>query len=241
MEFAYLDESGDLGSKGSNYLVLTLMCTGRKKELIKIIRDTKKDLLSKNKCSKWLNRNAGEIKYYNFPDKNILERALRKLSKIKIVIYYLAIEKNGDPIPMQYKVSILGNLFRHIHEKCGDNKPQKIIADLNFFNDKKVNRFLLMDYKIYGINESRKTGSKPKKGEISFAHLKEEDYQSIKDDKTKMVVSIEHHNSRLNEELQALDLISGCIFSKVEKGDGSLLKILESDNLKVEGAMFLKK
>ncbi|NOQ55310.1 MAG: hypothetical protein GQ477_00730 [Nanohaloarchaea archaeon] len=51
MEFAFLDESEDLG-KSSKYLVLTLICTRKSKEITKIIRKTKKKLLDNNKSAK---------------------------------------------------------------------------------------------------------------------------------------------------------------------------------------------
>ncbi|NOQ38290.1 hypothetical protein GQ472_05355 [archaeon] len=51
MEFAFLDESGDLG-KNSKYLVLTLVCTRKTKEITKIVRKTKQKLLQKNNHNK---------------------------------------------------------------------------------------------------------------------------------------------------------------------------------------------
>ncbi len=56
MEFAFLDESGDLGARGSNYLILTLVYTKRKKDLVRFIVDVKKRLLDSKKGRKWLKR-----------------------------------------------------------------------------------------------------------------------------------------------------------------------------------------
>ncbi|MCG2717338.1 MAG: hypothetical protein L6408_00685, partial [Nanoarchaeota archaeon] len=84
MEFAYLDESGDSGANGSNKIVMCLVCTKEKKKLNKIIRKTKQRLLEKNKTTKWLNRLGGEIKFYSFPDKGLLVKTLKEISKVDI-------------------------------------------------------------------------------------------------------------------------------------------------------------
>ena len=238
MEFAYLDESGDSGKNGSKHLVLTLLCTSKKKKLIKIIRETKKELLSKNKCSRWLNRNAGEIKFYSFPDKQILKRALKKLSKIKAHVYFMAIQKNNLPIPKHAKSTILGHLFNHIKEENSNIKPQKIIADLDFFNNKKVNRFILMNFERTKLekNETVKTSAK-----IEFAHLSDEEYANIKENQSKTIIEIEHHNSRLMEELQALDLICGSIFCHIERNNTYFMENLKSDNFKISGSKIIEK
>lgn len=66
MEFAFLDESGDIGGMGSKYLVSTLVVTRNRKDMVEIIVDMKKKLLDSKKGRKWLNRNGGEIKFHNF-------------------------------------------------------------------------------------------------------------------------------------------------------------------------------
>ncbi|MEA3229541.1 MAG: DUF3800 domain-containing protein, partial [archaeon] len=137
MEFAFLDESGDLG-KNSKYLVLTLVCTRKIKEITKIVRKTKQKLLEKNKCAKWLNQHGGEIKFYGFPDKNILKKLLNDLSETKMHVYFLCIKKGGV-INQNIKYTILGELFQHSIENSDKIFPEKIIADLNFFNKHKKN------------------------------------------------------------------------------------------------------
>src|SRR3989338_5645528 len=110
MEFAYLDESGDPGPAGSKTLVLTLMCTARKKEVAHIIREAKQRLLDHNKTARWLNR-KGEIKFYSFPDKDLLKRTLKKLAGIKIKVYFMVFKKDGIQVSNEIKTKILGHLF----------------------------------------------------------------------------------------------------------------------------------
>ena len=108
MEFAYLDESGDLGSQGSKHLILTLMCTRKKKEISKIIREAKKRLLDHNKTARWLSR-RGEIKFYSFPDKDLLKRTLKKLADVEMNIYFVIFEKDGTTINVDVKQTILAH------------------------------------------------------------------------------------------------------------------------------------
>lgn len=82
MEFAFLDESGDPGAKGTNHLVLCLVCTRRKKDLVNVVVNAKKRMLDKNKTRKWLNSHGGERKFHTFPDHNVLRTMLRHLSNI---------------------------------------------------------------------------------------------------------------------------------------------------------------
>ena len=110
MKFAFLDESGDRGGKGSKYLVLCLICTPDKKKIVKIIRETKKRLLEKNKTAKWLNR-TGEIKFYKFPDDALLRRTLKKLSKVDIHIHALAFEKKRKDMAVRDKEIIVTQLI----------------------------------------------------------------------------------------------------------------------------------
>jgi hypothetical protein len=242
MEFAFLDESGDLGARGSKHLVLTLLITSRKKELIKIVRETKRELLRKNKCSRWLNRHAGEIKYYGFPDKDILKRALRKISEIKSMAFFIALEKNGCSFPQHAKTHILASLFRHIQLTGNTKIPQKIIADLNFFNKKKINRFLFTSHEPHSNkNEKIQKEDSCCREKISFTELNDEDYKKMKNKKEEFIIEIEHRNSRICEELQALDFICGGIFAYIERNESNYINILRSGKLKIEGLIVPKK
>lgn len=235
MESAYLDESGDLGSKGSRNLVLTLMCTRKKKEISKIIRDAKKRLLNHNKSARWLNR-LGEIKFYSFPDKDLLKRTIKKLADVELAIYYMVSEKDGIKIGNDVKQTILAQLFDHII-KQPNKQIGKITADLNFFNREKVNRFALRNYAVKPITLKNDKGVEidTESREITFSKLSDEEYMKLRGDPTNTVIEIEHSNSRLSEELQALDLISGSIFAFFENKNREYLTLLETGKAKITG------
>ena len=242
MEFAYLDESGDLGSKGSKHLVLTLMCTRKKKEVSKIIRDAKKRLLDHNKSAKWFNR-KGEIKFYSFPDDVLLKRTLKKLSNIDINVYFMVFPKNGVKVDDSIKRIILAHLFHHIMGVSNKKIIEKVIADLSFFNKKKLNRFILRNYSIKPVELINKDGEQVKveEGKITFSGLTDEEYEKVKKDLSNIIIEIEHRNSRLREELQAVDLISGCIFAHCENKNSEYIDILKTGKLKIQGNIFNKK
>src|SRR3989344_6828850 len=151
MEFAFLDESGDPGKDGSNHLVLTLMCTSDKKEISSIIKEAKSRLRESNKGLKFLDKTNGELKFHSFPDKVLLKRVLKKLSKLKITIYSITIVKNKQKIESTTKQIILHRLFNHISNPSNKQMSIKIIADDNFFNKQETNRFLLETFKSIPI------------------------------------------------------------------------------------------
>ena len=238
MEFAFLDESGDLG-KDSKYLVLTLVCTRKNKEITKIIRKTKQKLLQKNKSAKWLNQHGGEIKFYGFPDKNLLKKLLLDLSKIDMHIYFLCFEKKGMKVNQNIKTTILHQLFIHSFEKSNKIFPEKIIADLNFFNKNKKNYFILQKYEKKVISEQKDEKNKGKKRlEITFSSIDENEYLNMKGRKDITLFLIEQKNSRQSEMLQAVDVISGSIFYKFEKDKDEYFKLLNSEKMKISGFIF---
>src|SRR3989338_8385615 len=126
MEFAYFDESGDSGAKGSKNLVMVVLCTRKKDEIDKIIRKAKQRLLDKSKTSKWLNKKGGEIKWNGFPDKVLLVKTLKELSQLEMSIYYIAIKKDDKGLTYQDKNTAVGSLFYHI--KTEKTKKQKSIV-----------------------------------------------------------------------------------------------------------------
>jgi len=229
MEFAYLDESGDPGAKGSKKIVMCLVCTRKRKNLNKIIRKTKKRLLDKNKTANWLNRMGGEIKFYSFPDENLLIKTLKDISKVDFKIYYVCFNKNGKSFNTKLKESIMGDLFWHIFEKCSKEKPQNVISDLDFFG-KKPSYFSLIKYEKKKIENLDKKGIKRDgwSDEVTFKEISKEDYEKNKQNKDSFLIKIEPRNSRLNEELQAVDLICGSIFQSVENKNPKYYDIIKS-------------
>jgi len=228
MDFAFLDESGDNGKNGSKYLVLTLLCTHKKKQLVKIIREAKRRLLKNNKCSKWLNQKGGEIKFYGFPDKTLLKKVLHDLSLLEGNIYFITLDKKNKAVNPDFKPVIVGNLFSHI--LGNDTGIEKIVADLNFFNTNKENYFKLIKFST----TSTDSGREKSESNLSFSKIdKNQYYKSLKNNEN--VIKIEHQNSRLSEELQALDLLCGAIAIKFERDCSEYFEIISKNKLNVLG------
>lgn len=243
MEFAYLDESGDLGSD-SGHLILVLMCTRKVKRITKLVRNVKQTILKKNKHAKWLNQHGGEIKFYGFPDKKLLERFLKELSNIDMHIYYLCFVKEGA-IKEDVKPTILGYLFTHIFNNSNSIPPKKVVADLNFFSNRnKVNYFSLEKYETSKVIEDNGDGSKKEHSNVpvSFRVIDEKEYSKMKDcDETRFPLIIEHKNSRQSELLQATDIISGALFRKFENKDSYYINFVSGGKAKLSGQVLRKK
>lgn len=238
MEFAFLDESGDPGAKGTNHLVLCLVCTRKKKDLVKIIVNAKKRMLDKNKTRRWLNSRRGEIKFHKFPDENILRTLLRHLSKVEMWVYYVSLDKQGKTVDKEHKKLILTQLLKHTVKQADNKFPSKIIADMSFFNNKKVNRFIQIDFLE---KDEKQENFDPIN--YYFEEIPEEEYQIIKNDTSFKFISIEHLNSRASEELQAVDLIVGSIFQKLEHNNSEYFEILfhKKSKIKIDGTELLRK
>jgi hypothetical protein len=209
MYFSYLDESGDLGESGSKFLILTLICIKSQKKFSKIISKYRTKILKTKKGQSYIKKTGGELKFAYFPDENLLENLLSEFMQHEIDIYYKKIKKNNETISIYEKETILVNLYHHIC-KSNNKIPNKIIADLSYFNKNKKNC-----YSIEPINDN--------KNRIILSCISEE--EAKKTDKCSFC--IEHDNSRQNELLQVVDLISGSIFCKYERDNKKYYEIIK--------------
>lgn len=218
----YLDESGDNGKNGSKFLVLTYVCTNENKKIAKIIKDTCKQLKRTKKGKKWLQKTGGELKFYGFPDKGLLVKTLAKLSNLDLTIKFISIKKNGKDIKPEEKLEIVIDLlgFKIIEN---EDLPYKIVADKDYFYDKKIAYFIVNKYEeTESVNGN---GEKVKELALSFAFV--DRYNLNKYNKeNECLISINQENSRKNVNLQACDLVCGAIARSVEKGDGEYMEIL---------------
>jgi len=229
----YLDESGENGKNGSKYLVLTYLCTKENKKISKILKKAKEQLRRTKKGYRWLHKRGGELKFYGFPDDSVLRKVLGELSKLDLNVKYIVIKKNGLNFNPSEKANILPELVVS-SIKNNQDIPHKIVADRDYFDDKKIAYFLLRNYEEKIINGEEK--SKIKKVAMKWdMHLIEKyDLKDFEDND--LVVSINHENSRQNLGLQAVDLICGAIACNFEKEDSDYLNLLKS-NLKIEGKL----
>jgi hypothetical protein len=222
----YLDESGDSGESGSKSLVLTYICTDEGKKLSKILKKAKEQLRMTKKGERWLNRLGGEIKFSGFPDERIRLKLLEDLSKIELNIRFIAIKKEGKNISESEKEKILSDLLNDsfVHHKC---LPSKIIADKDYFKNKKISSLVVKNYEeiVYDEGKSKK---------MSYESYLAEDGQDLSS--CDLVIPIKHENSKLKVELQVVDLISGAIFQEIENEDKTYTEILRK-NIKLQGTI----
>lgn len=225
----YLDESGDSGKKGSKSLVLTYMCTDDNKKIAKIIKKAREGLKRTKRGLRWLNKH-GEIKFSGFPDEHLRQKTIESLSKLDIQIKFIAIEKKNNVIHPTEKIDILKELIV-ANVRDGESIPHKIIADKDYFYNKKIAYFIIRDFK------EREYKSKDGKTRTKFAYKLELIEKDIfkEDDNYDIIVKIKHENSRQNTELQALDLISGSIFQEIENKDKTYTNILKKHNKNIKG------
>jgi len=212
----YLDESGDSGETGSNCLVLTYICTDNGKKIFKIFKKAKEQLRRIKKGERWLNRLGGEIKFAGFPEERIRLKLLENLSKLDLNIRFIAIKKEGKKISESEKEKILFDLLAESfvnHQYL----PSKIIADKDYFKNKKISSLVVKNYEEIPYNEE-------KSKKMSYEVYLTEEGQDLSD--CNLIIPIKHENSKLKVELQAVDLISGAIFQEVENDDKTYTNIL---------------
>ena len=220
----YLDESGDDGKKGSKWFIMAYICTKDGKKIFKILKKVKEQLRRTKKGERWLNRSGGEIKFSGFPDERLRLKLLEELSKIGFETRFIAIQKNGNNIPESEKSQILLSLLEEnfVKHQC---MPSKIIADKDYFRNKKICYLIVKNYeeKVYGENKGSKA---------SYEVFLLENAEEKKD--CDLTIKIRHENSKNHPELQVVDLISGALFQEFENNDKSYTDILRK-NLKIKG------
>lgn len=210
----YIDESGDCGKEGSKCLVLTYICLDEKKKVSKIMRKAKEVLMRTKKGKIWFNRHGGEIKFNSFPDQHVLLKTLEELSKLKFDIMFRAFKKDEKKIHSKEKDRLLHDL---LIESLVNKKPlpKKIIADKDYFKNKKIACLAVRDYTEKAYPDSKETHQS-----YRFDLIEEEEYNKDKAN-LDLCIMIKHENSKNSVELQVADLISGAIFQELEHGNNT--------------------
>lgn len=163
MNYVYIDESGDLGKMGSNYLVLSALIVNNPKELDRIIKN-----MRRNKFKKEL-KGSSEIKA-NKSSGTLIIYMLEKLNLVKNSrVLYVVLEKKK--LFSEYLSKDKNKLYNYVAGK---------LAKQISFNDSAVEvridrrygkQFLQQDFNEYFIKCLRES-SNPIKVEIehSFSH-----------------------------------------------------------------------
>ena len=177
---------------------------------------------------RWWNK-KNEIKFYGFPNEHLRKKILEKLSRLDIEIKFIARYKKREKINPKEKVDILKELIKDsiFEGKC---VPHKIIADKDYFDNKKIAYLIIKNHKekFYGGEEQPKL----KRASDFFQLIEKSKFE--KENNYEVVIKIEHKNSRQNPELQAIDLISGAIFQEMENKDKTYTNIIKKHN-KIQG------
>lgn len=226
----YLDESGDLGKDGSKCLVLTYLNLDEGKKVNKILRKTKELLRKTKKGERWLNRTGGELKFYGFPDQRILVKTIEELAKLQFPIQFIAVYKDGISINPEVKVQILYDLLGQVFNL--EELPHKIVADKDYFNNKKVAYLVVQDYE-----ETPYEGNV--RGYSCKFYVAEEEVIKGKDN-INMLIPIKHENSKNSLGLQVADLVSGAIFQEMENGKKEYTDIMRK-HIKINGRVIRRK
>ncbi|PIV45051.1 MAG: hypothetical protein COS25_01880 [Candidatus Nealsonbacteria bacterium CG02_land_8_20_14_3_00_37_10] len=109
LKYIYIDESGDLGIKGSKYLILAALLIDEPAELDRIIKN-----MRRNKFKKEL-KNAQEIKA-NKSSKEIIEFMIRNLNHVKgAKLFYVILEKGK--IKSNYLMENKNRLYNYVAGK----------------------------------------------------------------------------------------------------------------------------
>src|SRR3989344_5906311 len=112
-KFVFIDESGDLGLKGSRYLVLSALIIGETKLLDRVIKN-----MGRNKFQKEL-RKAHEISA-NKSSKEVIRYMLLKLNELKKAkILYVVLEKKK--ILSDYLKNNKNKLYNYVAGKFARN------------------------------------------------------------------------------------------------------------------------
>jgi len=159
--FIYVDESGDLGVRGSKYLVLSALFIEDCKPLDRIIKN-----MRRNKFKKQL-RKASEIKA-NKSSNAVRKHMLQKLNEIPDTrIFYIILEKKK--LYSQYLYDKSDKLYNYVAGKLAKNIILEDV-DVEIRIDKSKGKQLLReDFNRYFLKKLRDK-SKHRKATIHHSH-----------------------------------------------------------------------
>ena len=195
----------------------------REKKISKIVKKAKEALRRTKKGQRWLNRNGGEIKFNSFPDQKILLKTLEELAKLKFEIMFRAFIKDKKNIQPKEKDRLLYDLLT---ESLVNKKllPKSIIADKDYFKNKKITYLAIRDYK-----EETYPDGKGSRASYIFNLIEEEEYKK-EFNNFDFCIIIKHENSKNNLGLQVVDLISGVIFQEIKHRDKTYTEAVKKHN-----------
>jgi len=158
-KYLYIDESGDLGLKGSKYMVIASLLVDNPKDLKRIIKN-----MRRNKFKKVLKKTI-EIKA-NKSSKTLIEHMLKELNEIKNAkVFYIILEKKE--IISEYLKNNKHKLYNYVAGKLAKQIPLSNM-DIEIRIDKSKGKQLLQgDFNNYLLKILKE---KENMGEIKIYH-----------------------------------------------------------------------
>jgi len=196
-EFVYIDESGDLGLKGSKYMVLAALIVKDFKPLNRIVKN-----MRRHKFRKELKK-AGEIKA-NHSSKEIILYMIEKLNEIhkvqSVKVFFVVFEKR----------KLFSEYLKNNKHKLYNYVAGRLARNISFSGnsveiriDKSKGKIILQeDFNKYFLN-------------------------SIKPENKNAIKSITHSYSHSWYGLQFADILAWCCFQKFENNNSEYIDKIE--------------
>ena len=199
----YIDESGDLGEKGTEHLVLAALVVDKPPELDRIIKN-----MRRNKFKKELKK-ANEIKA-NSSSEKVRKHMLEQLTKVtNAKVFYIVLKKS-----MITSTFLKGNKHKLYNYVAGDlagkillNTYNQSIALTIKIDKSKGKQFLIEDFNSYFVN-----------------HLKIKENNIVK-------IDISHSYSHAWAGLQFADCLSWACFQAYEHNNHDYLDIIKIEKI----------
>lgn len=195
--YAYLDESGDLGTKEKSpkNFVIGILTVKNNKAVANIIKHVRQRKLKK------AYKRSGELKF-NKSDEIVRNAVLSRLANQDVKIDYVVLEKAQLYDYLKNKKNVVYNyLTGFLLEKV--LHPEGRVSKLSFIIDRSLSRSNREALDNYVKQTIRKKLKSPPKIEIT------------------------HRNSQEDRCLQVTDFVVGAVFQKVEFGREEYYKLIE--------------
>ena len=205
IDWMFLDESGDLGLKGSNHFVITIIRISESeyKKLKKILKKIRKNLPKKYKRIKKLK--ATKL------DKQTKEYILKKTNKLDFRVFSIILNKKSHKNVIYIKKVNKNDLYMDI--TCELMKKIESIDEIVFNKNIsiKLDKFV---HSHYIPNFTMKI------------------LENLKLDKKKKIIKFA--NSEQYKGIQFVDLLSWCVYQKIENNEKNYLKEIETKLIKFD-------
>ena len=203
--YVYIDESGDLGFRGSSsgHFIMAAVATEKPKEIDRKFKKIRKRFLKKKY------KDIPEFKFSE-SDEFIREKILEVINSLDVEIWFLIVEKEKVYPKLKGDTSILynyfaGSLMSPLKRYSGKEIHLRIDRSLNRTKRDRFNDYL----------HKRKNWLESRIGQINLK-------------------SIEHIDSRKEAGIQVADFAAGAAFQKFERGNEKYIGKIQNKIIKID-------